>query len=138
MHLLEDSDWVARLYAILDTPPPSELLNDLESVKSSLLDAIAKTHPEHTHMVPTDKKDACVKFLEPFFHIFTTNYDLLLYWVQMHGASLNAKDGFDYDIDEPDAPYVVFSEHVGGSPGMFFIHGALHLYTKNGEVRKHS
>ena len=138
MHLLEDADWVARQYGLLTSPPPSDLLTDLESVKSSLLDAIAKTHPEHTHRVPPKKKDACVSFLEPFYNIFSTNYDLLLYWVEMHGAPLHAKDGFDFDIEAPDAPYVVFSEHLGGSQGIFFLHGALHLYTQDGEVRKHS
>jgi len=139
MRLLEDADWVANHYGLLGGATPSAMLSDLEAVKKSLVDAIAKTHPDHTHDICEKRKDTCVQFLEPYHNIFCTNYDLLLYWVEMHGHDrLGGRDGFDYDIDYPHAPYVVFSEHVGGGKGMFFIHGALHLYSVGGQVRKHS
>ncbi|MBL4886286.1 MAG: DUF4917 family protein [Planctomycetaceae bacterium] len=139
MRLLEDSDWVAKHYGLLPRDSDSKFIDDLEKIKQSLIDAIAQTHPEHTHDVDASKKDTCVKFLEPFHNIFCTNYDLLLYWVEMHGQKiLKGRDGFDYDINDPEAPYVVFSEHVGGHKGVYFIHGALHLYVEHGDVRKHS
>lgn len=139
MRLLEDADWVAQHYGLIGGTTQSVMLSDLEAIKKALVDAIAKTHPDHTHDIPEAKKDTCVTFLEPYHNIFCTNYDLLLYWVEMHGhEKLAGRDGFDYDIDDPEAPYVVFSEHVGGEKGIFFIHGALHLYTVGGQVRKHS
>lgn len=139
MRLLEDANWVAQHYGLLEGSTTSKMLLDLSDVKRSLVDAIAKTHPDHTHNIGNSKKDTCVKFLEPYHNIFCTNYDLLLYWVEMHGQEkLRGRDGFDYDIDDPEASYVVFSEHIGGEKGMFFIHGALHLYTVGGQVRKHS
>ena len=139
MRLLEDADWVAQHYELIDRATPSAMLSDLDAVKKALVDAIAKTHPDHTHDIPEKRKNTCVQFLEPYHNIFCTNYDLLLYWVEMHGHDrLGGRDGFDYDTDAPDAPYVVFSEHVGGDKGMFFIHGALHLYSVGGQVRKHS
>jgi hypothetical protein len=47
-------------------------------------------------------------------------------------------DGFRPPEDEPDAPYLIFSERLGDTPGIFYIHGALHYYLVSGELRKHS
>lgn len=141
MRLLEDADWLARHYDLLpgSSESQSAIQEDLQSVKTALVAALAKTHLEHTGKVADDRKTQCAAFLEPYHNIFTTNYDLLVYWVEMHAlAVLKGRDGFDYDIDEPDAPYVVFSEHVGGDKGIFFIHGALHLFVVDGQVRKHT
>ena len=38
---------------------------------------------------------------------------------------------------DPTANYVVFSDHLGAKEGIFYLHGALHLFEKHGEVRKH-
>src|SRR5687767_11430644 len=47
-------------------------------------------------------------------------------------------DGFRADVDEPEAPYLEFAERLGRERGIFFLHGALHLYQVAGETRKHS
>lgn len=47
------------------------------------------------------------------------------------------QDGFREDPDDPDTPYVVFSERLGDTRGLFYVHGALHLYLANGQLRKH-
>jgi hypothetical protein len=141
MRLLEDADWLARHYGLVPgaLETQSYMREDLQSVKNALVAALALTHLEHTGKVADERKSRCAKFLEPYHNIFTTNYDLLLYWVEMHALEvLQGRDGFDYDIEEPEADYVVFSEHVGGEKGIFFIHGALHLHVVNGQVRKHT
>ncbi len=139
MRLLEDGAWLATHYGLTGgTSTPTQILDDLDSVKVALISAVAKTHPDHTGKVPDQKKTACVSFLSDFHNVFTTNYDLLLYWVEMHGhGSLQGQDGFRQDEDGEYDNYVVFTEHVGGNKGLFFIHGALHLYVQRGEVRKH-
>lgn len=38
---------------------------------------------------------------------------------------------------DPDTPYVVFSGTEGRTGGLYFLHGALHLYRSGSEVRKH-
>lgn len=142
MRLLEDAFWVVKHYGLAEganTAKAKRLKTDLEAVKTSLVDAIAKTHLDHTHQVKEERKTRCASFLEPYYNIFSLNYDLLLYWVEMHALErLAGRDGFREDVNEPDATYVVFSEHIGGDKGIFFIHGALHLYVVNGEVRKHT
>lgn len=141
MRLLEDSDWIASHYGLLPTTSASgsPLQEDLTSVKNALLKAVAHTHPEHTHKIPDEKKAACASFLAPYHNIFTTNYDLLLYWIEMHALDiLQGRDGFRQGIDGETDSYVVFSERIGDDKGIFFLHGALHLYVVNGEVRKHT
>lgn len=138
MRLLDDSHWVAETYELIRAGP-SGMLEDVEVVKMTLVDAVAKSHLEHTGKLASEKKAAALEFFAPYHNIFTTNYDLLAYWVIMHGPEGPAwKDGFRADEDDPDTPYVVFAERLGGQQGLFYIHGALHLYVASGELRKHT
>lgn len=76
--------------------------------------------------------------MEPCHNIFTTNYDLLLYWTVLQSGTPSHQDGFRSDEDDPDTSYVIFTERLGGTKGLFYLHGALHLYVAAGELRKHS
>jgi hypothetical protein len=137
MRLLDDSHWIAETYELI-TSNNSAMLDDVEVIKKTLVEAVAKSHLAHTGLVSDEKKAAALKFLEPFKNIFTTNYDLLAYWVNLArpgGAAWG--DGFRSDADDPDAPYVVFTERLGQQPGLFYLHGGLHLHVVHGELRKH-
>ena len=74
-------------------------------LKNSLLDAIRSLHPEHVFKIPEEKINACGKFLHQFLdgggQIFSTNYDLLLYWVLMRLKFPNAIDGFGRELQNP-------------------------------------
>lgn len=139
MRLLEDGKWLCEHYQVIPTKGVNfSMESDLQSVKNALVAALASTHLPNTGSLSDEKKTACAKFLEPYFNIFTTNYDLLLYWVAMHGQeSLRKMDGFGDPVDDPGSDYLVFQEHIGGNKGMFFLHGALHLYVSDGEVCKY-
>ena len=140
LRLLEDTKWIAQHYKL--KPQKKEkfsMSGDLTSVKRALLNAVAKTHLPHPASISDTRMNKCVEFFSPYQAIFTTNYDLLLYWVSNHALdSLKQQDGFRASIDDPSAKYLVFSEHLGDDKGILFIHGALHLYVEAGEVRKHS
>ena len=141
MRLLDDTNWMAHHYGLINTKDKvgSMMLEDLEVLKIALVSAVARTHPARNNDIPDEKKKQCAQFLNPYWNIFTTNYDLLLYWVEMNSLELlKGRDGFRSDVDDPESNFVVFQEHVGGNKGIFFIHGALHLYVKDGEVRKHT
>ncbi|MCA9409140.1 MAG: DUF4917 family protein [Candidatus Omnitrophica bacterium] len=140
MKMLEDVETVRHFYNLeYKDKKIQTILEDLDIVKSSLINAIARTHLPHSGKIDEEKKGHCVKFLKPYQNIFTTNYDLLLYWISMHGhVELQERDGFRASIDDPEAEYLVFSEHLGQNKGMLFLHGALHLYMEEGELRKHS
>ncbi len=140
MRLLEDSKWIAKHYGLERAKGvKASISKDLTSIKKSLVSAIAKTHLPNPGTISDDRKNKCVVFLEPYQNVFTTNYDLLLYWVANHGQDkLKEQDGFRASIDDPSAAYLVFSEHLGQNKGILFLHGALHLYVEGGETRKHS
>lgn len=139
LRLLEDIEWGRKYYSLIyGKSSKSTIRTDLRTVKKHLVAAIAETHLAHSGLIADSKKEKCVQFLSPYKNVFTTNYDLLLYWISMHGHDrLQEQDGFRTSLDDPSAEYLVFRERVGGNNGIFFIHGALHTYVQGGEVRKH-
>lgn len=140
LRLLEQSKWVIDHYDFVQKKgSKSSIDEDLTSIKNALVVAITKTHLDNPNRVTDEKKKQCVNFLLPYKNIFTTNYDLLLYWISMYGQEeLQERDGFRSLPEEPDAEYLVFHEHLGPNKGILFLHGAIHLYAEHGEVRKHS
>lgn len=139
IRLLEDATWVRDHYGLAPTPGAPIIEHDLESVRVALVRAVAETHLERPGDIEEERLERCSAFLAPFHNIFTTNYDLLLYWVAVHGLDqLDRRDGFRAPLDEPNAEHLVFQEHVRRAPGMFFLHGALHLFMAEGEIRKNS
>ncbi len=139
MRLLEHGGWLTEHYAgAAGAGMQAAMAEDLASVKATLVSALTRTHFARPYDVNDARLTTCRRFLEPFFNIFTLNYDLLLYWVCMSDPNLMRRDCFGASDDEPDAEYVVFNEHLGGGQGILFLHGALHLYVAGGEVRKHT
>ena len=51
------------------------------------------------------KNAACCTFLEDYLvndgYVFSSNYDLLLYWVLMRNTCKNAGDGFGREVENP-------------------------------------
>lgn len=137
MRLLDDAHWVAHTYGLL-AQDDRLILQDVEIVKRTLVTAVAGSHLAHTGLVSGEKKAAALSFLAPYKHIFTTNYDLLTYWVNLAAPGGPIwQDGFRSSDEDPQAPYVVFSQILGERKGLFHIHGGLHLYVVDGELRKH-
>ena len=115
------------------------MLKDLEVIKKTLIKVISKSHLAHPGDIDEHRKAAAAQFIDPYKIIFTTNYDLLLYWVAMFSSDPPAfQDCFRADEDDPEAEYLVFTERLGDHKGILYLHGALHLYLNGGELRKHS
>jgi len=123
------------------------ILEAAEDLKRSLIDAIRALHPEHVYTIPESKCDACAAFLAPYLEsggsLFTTNYDLLLYWVLMR-AGLPSVDGFGRDRENEDesAPpeELHYSELRWGrnleGQNVHYVHGALPLFDTGTEIVK--
>jgi hypothetical protein len=112
--------------------------DDLEIIKGALVEAIAGSHLACPSDIEETRKSSAANFLLPYHIVFTTNYDLLPYWINMHaGNPPPFEDCFRVDQTEPDAPYLVFSQRLGDHRGLLYLHGALHLYLADGELRKH-
>jgi hypothetical protein len=137
---LSDSIFVGELYNFIGQDEKAELEKGINEIKNALVSAIAQTHISSPDGISEESRVSCIEFLKPYKNVFTTNYDLLLYWVSMQGIAANElkfEDGFRSSVEDPAAEYVIFSDHLGSKSGLFFLHGALHLFEFQGETRKH-
>lgn len=118
------------------------------SLKKSLIDAVKALHPEHVFTLPENKLNACDYFISSFLNakgsIFTTNYDLLLYWVLMRGSNTRLGDGFGRERLNPDEfvpdDEIEYSELRWGKHKneqvIHYIHGALPLFDAGIDIIK--
>lgn len=117
-------------------------------LKHALINAIKELHPEHVFEIPDEKSASCASFLSHYLqgggNIFTTNYDILLYWVLMRNALDNHVDGFGRDLENPGAfvkeEDMEFSELRWGNnkdkQNIHYLHGALPFFDTGIEVIK--
>jgi hypothetical protein len=129
-----------------------EFINKIEdanqNLQHSLLDAVNELHPEHVFKIPDDKSKKCANALNEYLsnggHVFTTNYDILLYWVLMRASGIKAIDGFGRYVDESTLSYnkdeVEWSELTWGpnkpDQNIHYVHGALPLFDTGPTVIK--
>ncbi|WP_454803718.1 DUF4917 family protein [Mucilaginibacter phyllosphaerae] len=114
-----------------------------ERLKDSLINAVKELHPEHVFKVPEEKSQSCMRFLQEYLDkggfVFSTNYDLLPYWVLMRNQAKNAIDGFgrDLETDIDTSDYVPpedleYSELRWGkykeTQNVFYLHGTLPIF----------
>lgn len=113
---------------------------DAAAIKDALVTAIAKRHPSRPYDVSSAQYAACRKFLFNFDHLFTLNYDVLLYWALMQDEvddlNLLPDDGFRHPEDDPAQPWVSWQQ--GNSATVNYLHGALHLFDNGTEIIKYT
>lgn len=118
-------------------------------LKQSLLDAVSAMHPEHVFKVPEDQSKACATFLQQFLNssgaIYSTNYDLLLYWVLMRNSEIQHVDGCGRKLENDNDEYIAsedqeWSELIWGKnrskQNVFYLHGALPFFDSGVAVVK--
>lgn len=117
-------------------------------LKKCLLDAVNALHPEHVFTVPENQSASCCEFISTFLNtggkVFSTNYDLLLYWVLMRNGSVNHFDGFGRDLENADS--FQYDEHQEWSElrwgkyredqNIFYLHGALPFFDSGIDIVK--
>ena len=112
-------------------------------LKASLLNAVKTLHPEHVFKVPEEQSKVCANFLKGFLdtngNIYSTNYDLLLYWVLMRNSVLNHIDGCGRELD-PGDELQIRSDLTWGKyrekQNVFYLHGALPFFDSGVAVVK--
>ena len=119
-----------------------------QRLKATLLKSVQELHPEHVFKMPEKKSAACANFLSLFLdsggQVYTTNYDLLLYWVLMRQGVHNPYDGFGKELENPvevaEGKEPEWSELLWGpnqsKQNVHYLHGALHLFDTGSEVVK--
>lgn len=121
----------------------NELDANITDIKSALIEAVKKNHPENSNCLTDGNRIKFQTFLSNFLttggNVFSLNYDALLYWSILRPSGKNSPinrmfaDGFG----NPNGEYVVFLGDSCPMPvNILFPHGALFLFEDNGEVYK--
>jgi len=122
--------------------------SSMTKLKKGLLDAVQSLHPEHVFALPEEQHESCSRFLKCFLNthgnIFSTNYDLLLYWVLMRSKEIKHCDGFGRDLENPEEVNLgedqIWSELRWGKnreeQNVFYLHGALPFFDTGVEIEK--
>lgn len=114
---------------------------DADALRELLVQTIAASHPAWPGEVSDEEYQSCREFISHFNNIYTFNYDLLLYWAQMHteeGEDPNSDDGFRKQEDNYDAGYVVWESSQSHEQNLYFLHGALHVFDTGTEIQKYT
>ena len=135
LRMLNEGQWLSDHYHLTQSDPEFDMEKDYLTVKESLVQSIADNHPAFPGELAEGFLESALAFLRQFDNVYTTNYDLLPYWASLHDNSFPFSDGFGREFDT-DHRYCVFLPTGSNDPQIYFLHGALHLYTSEGEVRK--
>ncbi len=137
---LQDAGKVLSVYRPAEKALLQSLEKDAGAIKDALVSAIAKRHPDRPYDIKKEQYISCRSFLQRFSHIYTLNYDVLLYWALMQDdvddIHLTPDDGFRHPEGDPDLPYVSWQE--AHSSTIHYLHGALHLFDNGTEIIKYT
>lgn len=139
MEQLENVAQIAQIFQA-EKSVVENIRNATVILKESLIEAIKELHPEHVFAVSEEKSKACAKFLNDYLSnsgsVFTTNYDLLLYWVIMRNGLDRIGDGFGRETEDTDE-WIEPDEREwsdlrwgknSDTQSIYYVHGALHLF----------
>jgi uncharacterized protein DUF4917 len=148
MQQLDNFCEIAEIFST-DKELVNKIKNASEKLKTSLMEAVKELHPEHVFTIPEEKSKFCFKFLDDYLSnrgfVFSTNYDLLLYWVLMRNDSMHAMDGFGRDVLNYSDEYIQpdqleYSELRWGKnkkdQTIYYLHGTLPLFDTGIEIIK--
>lgn len=126
-----------------------KILKSRDSLKQNLVEAISELHPEHVFKIPVKSSRACATFLKQYLdsdgHVFSTNYDLLLYWVLMNNQAeiSNIVDGFGrerIDNNDEEGAEPEYGDLEWGpnqtDQHVHYVHGALHIFDAGISIQK--
>lgn len=139
MRALNSAARLAIVYDGSESKLAKQLATDSEALKSVLIGAIAQSHPDHPFEIDSDRYAHCKRFLAHFRHIYTLNYDLLLYWALMQSEiepDVPCDDGFRKPEDDTEAEYVVWEPDSFKQQNIHYLHGGLHLFDSGSELQK--
>lgn len=132
--------------SILETYNPSQnslaasLRTDANGLREVLVSAIAGSHPDWPGAIPTERFEACKRFLSNFERVYTLNYDLLMYWAYMQEElqpALECDDGFR-PPESGQEQYVTWEVENSYDQKIYYLHGALHLFDSGPELQKYT
>ncbi|MBR6060999.1 MAG: DUF4917 family protein, partial [Spirochaetales bacterium] len=138
--MMNELDLFCQIIDVFDNE--SQLKNKIktlkDNLKNNLIKAIKEEHPDSIYCVDDRQIVFCKQFLSEYLDngkVFSTNYDLLLYWVLMKDNGI-CKDGFGRECED-DGTYSDLKYGLNRKQQqIFYLHGALHLFECNSDIIK--
>ena len=148
MKQLDDFVHIAQVFST-DTKLVYKIQEASKTLKDSLIEAVKTLHPEHVFEIPKEKCESCFNFLKEYLEhkgkIFSTNYDLLLYWVLMRNEANFAIDGFGRELEnideiikgeEPEfSNELIWGKHKKEQT-VYYLHGTLPIFDTGIDIVK--
>lgn len=138
---LRDTKQILEAYGRAPQEFLDVLQSDADGLRELLVTTIAQSHPAWPGELTEEEYAACRSFISNFNTVYTFNYDLLLYWAQMHtkeGVAPLSDDGFRKSDVDYDAAYVVWEPSQSHEQNTWFLHGALHVFDAGTEIQKYT
>ena len=138
---LRDTKLILEAYGCAQQSFLNTLQSDADGLRELLVETIAHSHPAWPGEITEAEYAACRAFVSNFNTVYTFNYDLLLYWAQMHteeGVGPSSDDGFRKSDIDYDAAYVVWEPSQSHEQNTWFLHGALHVFDTGTEIQKYT
>jgi hypothetical protein len=148
--IMQQLDNFAQIAKVFSNDP--DLVQKIEeassTLKNSLIEAVKELHPEHVFIIPEEKSQCCHNYLNDFLSndgkVFSSNYDLLPYWVLMRNDSKIAIDGFGRELENPEEVFIgqqaEYSELRWGKykdkQNVYYLHGALPIFDTGIDIVK--
>jgi hypothetical protein len=119
-------------------------------LKTKLLNSITSLHPEQVFNISEAKSKSCAEFIKEYLqsdgNVFSSNYDLLLYWILMRNSDIKCNDGFGrYPENIDDSEFIpegdiTWSGLTWGkyktTQNIYYLHGALPLFDTGSDIIK--
>lgn len=105
-------------------------------IEKKLIETLVNLHPNRNNINKNH-----IEFIKKFNVIFTTNYDLLLYWITReiddgkNAKNCQFKDGFSRRYNYKNELY--WNPYSHNAPNLLYLHGALHLKNHCGNKLKY-
>ena len=122
--------WVAAVCCDFKTPAIDAMERSFRRIQEALGDAIRAVHPEPAD-IPHTALVAIRKHLQKYGWVFTTSYDLLLYWA-MGAGPVGFRPFTDLFVHQHRGRYQfdarrAWTSKSAGRTAVCFLHSALHL-----------
>lgn len=106
------------------TKPDPVIMQRYSHIRRALVHSVHGTHIPHNR-IPDATLQTIADELNRYEFVYSTNYDLLVYWSVMHVDAKDFKDFFWCD----DKCFDLAKSDVWGKPTkLLFVHGGLHIY----------
>src|SRR5690606_18410239 len=90
LRLYDDAVWLALVY---QKELGKTIEHERDEIRNLLIQAILDNHPDDQSFMTKEAREKAYAFLKQYSNIFTTNYDLILYWISMQ--EMKSKGSWD-------------------------------------------